>query len=215
MAKVENNLKNVIAEFGTITSGELGRVDHGSLRKCGLHDDVQEVYKSLNGSLEVFPVNSRNTWDIEFDGIAIEIDEYLHFNRCRLVTLDSRLYQELPKFGWREYKEYCLKYEERCLKAGGYGGKWTNKSAERQFDNSPPPGQLIDAGPARWRQRAFYDFLKDIVPLVLRFPVVRLAIWDSIEIDGEPCTLERALRNPTEKTGEAIYKLVQQRRNYP
>jgi hypothetical protein len=211
LGQSEQILKQMVAKFGKVTNRTLGKVDHDLLRKCNLYDDIQEVYKSLNGSQDIFPINNKNTWDIEFDGVAIEFDEHLHFNRYRLITLGSHLYRKMPEFPWKQYQEYCVIHEKRCIKAGSYGGKWTNKSAERQFNNSPPPGQFVGAGPSRWRQRAFYDFLKDATPFSLKFPVVRLAIWDKIEIEGQCFTIGSAIKNPNEKIGTAIYNLIKER----
>jgi hypothetical protein len=35
-----------------------------------------------------------SAWDLEFDGIAVELDEHLHFNRYRGLTLKS------PRYSW-------------------------------------------------------------------------------------------------------------------
>lgn len=211
LGQAEENIKRVVAKFGKVTNRTLEKVDYDLLRNCDLYEDIKEIYKSLNGSQDPFPINNRYTWDIEFDGIGIEFDEHLHFNRYRLKTLGSHLYKKMPEFPWKQYQEYCVIHENRCIKAGSYGGKWTNKSAERQFNNSPPPGQLVGAGPSRWRQRAFYDFLKDVTPLALKFPVVRLAIWDKIEIEGQCFTIGSALKHPNETIGIAIYSLIKER----
>lgn len=35
----------------------------------------------------------------------------------------------------------------------------------------------IDA-PSRWKQRAFYDFIKDVTSIVLDVPILRISIYD-------------------------------------
>ena len=57
-----------------------------------------EVYLILGGVEKMFPSNLRKSWDIEFEGVGMELDEQLHFNRYRLKTLASPLYRELSGF---------------------------------------------------------------------------------------------------------------------
>ncbi len=48
-----------------------------------------EVYSSLGGIEDVFPANHCKSWGIEFEGIAVGLDEQLHFNRYRGITLEA------------------------------------------------------------------------------------------------------------------------------
>ena len=59
--------------------------------------------------------------------MAVELDEYLHFNRFRALTLEAPIYIKLAKFPLILYRKFCSTYEGRCLQAGGYGGKWSDK----------------------------------------------------------------------------------------
>lgn len=159
----------------------------------------------------MLPVNPRATWDIEFQGIAVELDEQLHFNRYRAITLSSPAYEELKSFPRINYRSFCTQFEEPCLRAGSHGKRWTNPSCEKQFGVSPPRGQLEGLGPARWRQRAFYDFLKDLSSLIIGQPVVRIAIWDQIQIGEKFETVEWILKNPSDEGNQEILKLVKER----
>src|SRR5437879_2308679 len=109
----------------------VGMVSHKSLPFPRLEDidkreqapAVAEVYHKLGGVLSSPRLNLR-PWDMEFDGVAVELDERLHFNRYRALTLDSPVYTQLSTFPLNLYREYCSAFEVCCLKAGGYGGKW-------------------------------------------------------------------------------------------
>ena len=81
------------------------------------------------------------------------------------------------------------------LKAGGFGGNWTNSSSEKQFGHSSMPKIMDENGSARWKQRAFYDFLKDVSILVHKVPLVRLSIWDEISTLERPRLLKDILIN--------------------
>ena len=52
------------------------------------------VYRELGGVLDKFPARL-GQWDINVDGIAVELDEELHFNRYRTLTLNSSIFGNL------------------------------------------------------------------------------------------------------------------------
>ena len=56
------------------------------------------------------------TWDLSFaDGLVVELDEELHFNRYRLTTLQSVESMKLP---WRDaYLDFCTRYEAPVTEA--------------------------------------------------------------------------------------------------
>jgi hypothetical protein len=87
-----------------------------------LKPEIERVFYSLGGILPSIPLNLRH-WDIEFDGVAVELDEHLHFNRYRSITLKSASYLRLPRFPLNVYQRYCLEHDDTCLKNGSYGGK--------------------------------------------------------------------------------------------
>jgi len=68
-----------------------------------------------------------------------------------------------------------------CLKAGGFGGKWKNNSTEKMFIKSAAPVELNSSGSSSWRQRAYYDFLKDLTSIITSIPVYRISICDEFK----------------------------------
>lgn len=173
-------------------------------------DELFSVYSRLGGINKEFPLNLRR-WDLEVDGVAVELDEALHFNRYRRLTLQSPIYNKLRRFPLSEYKGYCAEYEGECLRAGHYGRKWSNNSCEAQFGPPSLPGVLDGNGPPRWKQRAFYDFVKDLTPLVTDVPFVRISIWDKISVNGRNVLVRDALAASDTKAGEPISELLKRR----
>ncbi len=49
------------------------------------------------------------------------------------------------------------------------------------FVKSDDNGCLDGAGSSRWRQRAFYDFLRDVTGLIKETPVIRLSIYQTFK----------------------------------
>jgi hypothetical protein len=100
------------------------------------------------------------------------------------VTLDSSVYERLS-FDREVYRRLCDEYEGDCLGAGEWGKRWTNDRAEREFGAAARRGDFSGRGAPRWKQRAFYDFIKDTAPIVFAFPVARIAIWEPIRRGAE------------------------------
>jgi hypothetical protein len=112
-------------------------------------------------------------WDLLVDGVLVELDEQMHFNRYRTVTLELAAYRELPRFPRAAYREFCSSRETECRRHGWSSGAWTDPSSERHFGAPRPQGELRGAGSPRWKQRAVYDAMKDLTSLVSAAPFRR------------------------------------------
>jgi hypothetical protein len=172
------------------------------------HGELLGLYRSLGGLLER-PVWRPGTWDLSFDGaLVVELDEQLHFNRYRGLTLGASWSPALP---WTDaYRVYCARHEERCLRDGRGQQRWTNPSCARHFSGGPV-GDLA-AGAPRWKQRAFYDALKDTAPAAgLQLAFARIAIHDAV--DGK--VLDDVLEGRSRVDPQAVLELVEARTARP
>jgi hypothetical protein len=140
-------------------------------------EKLKEIYTEWNSGESKEIPTSCGKFDIKLNGGYIEVDEELHFNKYRLITLNSKIYKNSKILNLENYKKFCTEYEEKCLKAGNYGKKWKNDSTEKQFGKSNKDGNLDKNGSSRWKQRAFYDLIKDIYCITNKFMLKRIAIW--------------------------------------
>lgn len=209
MGEKQTALTRVLARVGTTSPRSLEYPRQHDLERFEAAQEVERVYRALGGIERDVRIGFRG-WDIEFEGIAVELDEQLHFNRYRAVTLASPLYSELPAFPKAEYARFCVEREGDCLRAGSYGGKWTNPSCEKQFGAAGTKGTLDGTGAPRWKQRAFYDFVKDLSPLLVGTLVVRIAIWDRVPGAG-PRTVGEVLDGDGMAYAECLAELVRSR----
>jgi hypothetical protein len=138
---------------------------------------VGEVYKGLGGQLDMLPINY-GLWDISTKDFIIELDEERHFNRYRLETLNSKYYKNYTIFSVFEYSDFCKDFESNCLSTASWGKNWKNDSTEKMFLKSNVNGNLSGNGSSRWRQRAYYDFMKDISSSIKGIPIYRISIYD-------------------------------------
>ena len=184
-----------------------------------LFDDVAkqvlDVYRKLGGR-QASPTLRPGSWDCLVDGILVELDEQLHFNRYRALTLTAPAYELRPRFPLAVYRKFCSAKEGACLKAGSGQGRWMNDSTEAHFGPSGPRGELAGDGSSRWKQRALYDLMKDLTQVDAAAPALaRIAIWDSLP--GAPgTTVEQAVHSaPDKRAADGLRALISERAGRP
>jgi hypothetical protein len=207
----QNQLKELLGEHGAVSDSTLRFPKSDDISVCAHKHEIERVYRSLGGLLSTVPPLKLRRWDMEFEQIAVELDEELHFNQYRAITLDSMCYKELRSFPLKLYRQYCSEHAAECKKAGGFGRRWSNKSCVSQFGPGSPPRELNGSGSPRWKQRAFYDFVKDLSPLLINVHVARLAIWDALIEGGRTRTLGEILLRPSIASGAAVAELIRKR----
>jgi len=211
MGQMQNNLSTLLINGGwKAAERKYSKLTLEKIIDYGLYNEVKNTYLKLGGLQEIFPIRFGG-WDMEFDTVVVELDEQRHFNRYRNLTLESTIYEQLPRFPLGLYKQYCSSYEEECLKSGGFGGYWTNESCETHFGTASIPKNLSGNGSPRWKQRAFYDYLKDICILTNNIPLVRISIWDSIPIEGRPELVMNILKKKKPEGIKELQTLIQNR----
>jgi hypothetical protein len=165
---------------GATYPNSINQVD---LIKAGLVNEVNRIYFKLGGILGESPL-SFGKWDICLGEFIVELNEEQHFNRYRAITLSSYIYHLERGFDVFDYGKFCQEYEFESLKKSTWGKYWTSLSAERQFGNAGVKRDLEILGFPRWKQRAFYDYLRDVFAMIYRIRVIRLSIYDKIIINS-------------------------------
>ena len=178
MPKQEEILSQLlINEYGECSFKKLSYFDFSNSK---FHNEITKVYKKLNGQLEMYPVAFRG-FDIQLSNCIVELDEEQHFNRYRALTLDSSMYKKINSFSTADYISYCNNFENLCLKKGYNRKYWKSNSTEIQFGKSSSDGTLTGNGSSRWRQRAFYDFLRDAGQRIGNYKLIRISVHQFID----------------------------------
>lgn len=180
------------------------------LKRMGLINEVERVYKNLGGVLKEVPLRFGN-WDIILKDFIIELDEEQHFNRYRAMTLDSFIYHVAKGTDCIDYKNYCKVHESECLSKACWGKDWSTSSTEKQFGQSSTKGDFNKAGSSRWKQRAFYDYLKDVFAVTYAIKLVRISVYDNVIVTGKIKTVGEILSigNPSELND--LFKFIDQK----
>lgn len=168
------------------------------LMSSNYYKEIKEIYSKLNGQLNTPPTRF-GSWDINLKEFIIELDEERHFNRYRLVTLNSDFYLNHNLFDKDSYKEFCITHESDCIKSASWGKNWKNNSTEKQFGTSSEPKDFSGNGSSRWKQRAYYDFVKDVASKVIDIPILRISIWENFESGSIDSLIKRNQRIDLEK----------------
>jgi len=161
-----------------------------------LKEHVMDRYRALGGEDDA-PLLRTGPWDMLVEGQFaghryVELDEERHFNRWRAITLVAPAYKRIRWVPVNPYLRYCIDHEEACRRSARHGRNWSTDGAEAQFGSPGPEGDLEGRGSPRWRQRALYDFMKDISRFAGFPPLARIAIWE--ELPGhEPLLVNDAL----------------------
>lgn len=153
---------------GTHSSPALASLYSGQLQ------EVKRVYEEMGGLLSDVPFRFKE-YDIPLKDFIIELDEQEHFNRYRLKTLESSIYEDCKNFNVEAYKKSCGRYESRCR---DYGKFWETNSTKKQFGPAKHEYFPEDTGGSRWKQRALYDMIKDAYSLATKLPIIRISIYD-------------------------------------
>ena len=178
----EAELSRQISAFRDVLGKRHDPVSLPHLMQSQWRDEISAVYAALGGSGS--PGFRFGGWDIHLGDIIVELDEEQHFNRYRALTLASPVYRSIPTLHHRDYVHWCADHETACLRKAGHGGYWSKPATDRMFGPSGPEKDLTGRGSSRWKQRAFYDFIRDAWQPVSGVPVVRLSVWETVANDS-------------------------------
>lgn len=172
MPRKQDYLKRVC--LGLYNSGNHNKPSDRVFREANFHSVIADMYRALGGKQDEAPLNI-GKYDIDLEDFIIEFDEENHFNRYRLKTLSSPIYKDWKNFKVTDYQQYCTNHEDKCRT---YGKFWHTNSSDKQYGISSFYGVLDDIGSSRWKQRAFYDFVKDVYSIAINTPIIRISIYD-------------------------------------
>jgi len=191
-------LSAILAKRGHVLSDRKPAAPRLSSLDANSVDAMLELYRSMGGIGDHPPLRP-GSWDLAFtNGLVIELDEELHFNRYRAATLA----RDKP---WSlDYTAQSRAHEQECLRAGRWGRRWSSRPSVAMFGPADLPGVFAANGAPRWKQRAFYDAMKDVANGV---KLARLSVHDRV---GD-LSLGVALRPGSEPDGDAIADLLERR----
>ena len=176
-----------------------------------LYSTAEEVFKSLGGINMDIPANLG--MHLQYQGLLIQIDDELHFNRYRKISLESSFYKDHSGFKVLEYLRNCRIEEKECIKSGLAGSNWHNPKAKKMFGDSEEPGDLSMErnGSSAWKLRAWIDFIQDISGEIMGYKVLRISVYDKLMVNNKIQSLGTLMKTSQKKNYEYIAKYLVRR----
>lgn len=194
-------LDRLLIETGLIRATARPRPPRLADLPVPLRSEVPDLYRQLGGKLDE-PLLRPGAWDLPYSDVIVELDEDMHFNRYRTLTLGAPFAASLP---WAAtYRQHAGAHEGR---AGTGGRRWTSPPAERMFGPADKKWVFDHAGAPRWKQRALYDAVKDAAAAAGLVQLARISIYDAV--DG--IRMEDALRGRETIAPDSVRRFVESR----
>ncbi|PRY90444.1 DUF7255 family protein [Mongoliibacter ruber] len=162
------------------------------------------IFQSLNGNGKL-PLLERLKFDFKINRFLFLYDDEVHFNRYRLNTFKTDLYDTFS-FQWLEsYKRLCRTYERDCMKAGMQERIWNGPPiASKVFGKSEEFGDLSGNGSSGWKLNAYNDAQYDLLSRLHGYKMVRIPQYETLMIGGSLKKVDDLLRNPKEEHQKGI-----------
>ena len=172
---------------------------------------LKETYEVLEGIGK--PVYlPQLKFDFKIGRFLFLYDEESHFNRYRLKTFSTDIYQTFT-FPWVDsYKRLCRTYERDCLKVGMQERVWEGPPiARRCFGTPEGPGDLTGNGATGWKLNAYNDAQYDLITRLSGFKMVRLPMYENLMVSGSLKSINHLLISPKEDTQPAILNWIKRK----
>ncbi|MBS9525151.1 hypothetical protein KIH41_10140 [Litoribacter ruber] len=172
---------------------------------------IKEVYNELGGNngLIILP---KVRADFKVGNTLFFYDNENHFNRYRLKTLKTELY-DLFAFGWKDaYLRLCRTYEKDCLQSGMQDRIWNGPPvAKTHFGKSEDPGDLTGNGSSGWKLNAYNDAQIDLFSRLYGYRLVRIAKYENIMLGGGLKSVEQLILSPDPQVKLGLAKWLQRK----
>ncbi|MCH6200800.1 hypothetical protein MMU07_14540 [Aquiflexum sp. LQ15W] len=165
---------------------------------------LNEVFSGLGGSGTV-PILEKLKFDFKVNRHVFLYDDEVHFNRYRLTSLKTSMY-EVFSFPWTEaYLRLCRTYEKECLKTGLQERIWNGPPiAGKLFGKSEIAGELSANGSSGWKLNAYNDTQYDLVSRLHGYKLIRIPLYENLMIGGSLKKIDDLLLHPKEENRQGI-----------
>ncbi len=165
---------------------------------------LQQAFENLGGIGEAVRLDSLK-FDFRINRFLFLFDDEIHFNRYRLSTFKSDIYNIFSYFWLNSHRRLCRTYERECLKAGLFERIWTGPPlASKIFGRGEAPGELTGNGSPGWKLNAYNDAQYDLISRLHGFKLIRISVYENLMTGGSLKKINDILLNPKEENHKAI-----------
>ncbi|SHM70590.1 hypothetical protein SAMN04488057_10330 [Cyclobacterium lianum] len=159
-------------------------------------DLLREGFSELQGS-GPFPTLRSLKIPVKVGRNLLLYDDTKHFNRYRLCTLKTSVYQVFS-FSWHAaYLRMCRTHERECLLSGLQDRVWQGPPmASNCFGTAEEAGDLSGNGSPGWKLNAYNDLQYDLISRLHGFRLLRIPAYENLMISGQLQRIDKLLLNP-------------------
>ncbi|MFD2201118.1 DUF7255 family protein [Shivajiella indica] len=178
-------------------------VNKGYLKGKG-EELLNDVFQELEGNGPA-PLLERIKIDFKINRFLFIYDDEVHFNRYRLISLKSEIYNTFS-YPWRDaYLRLCRTFEKECQKSGSQERIWNGPPlATKVFGKSEAFGELIGNGSSGWKLNAYNDAQYDLLSRLHGYKIIRIPMHENLMIGGSLKKIDELLIRPTEQMEQGI-----------
>lgn len=157
---------------------------------------IQETLQSLGGNsetIEKIKLSFNTIHLFEHDKHLFYEPGYL-FNRYRMITLRSSLYDQFQPLDIQKARNYCRTKEGEALKSGLNSEIWGLSGTETLFGASEPAGDFSGSGSSGWKFLALAQLIADCYFFENRMFIKRITPYDSLMSEGKIFQIAQPLR---------------------
>lgn len=205
--KVQNLIQVISSEIPEIEIDYFLEVNEKYLEGKG-EQMLSGIFDSLEGTGRPPHLHSLK-FDFKVNRFLFLYDDEIHFNRYRIKTFKTDLY-DVFSFEWLEaYKRLCRTYEKDCLKAGLQERIWNGPPiATKVFGQSEEYGDLSGNGSSGWKLNAYNDAQYDLLTRLHGYKMIRIPQYETLMIGGGLKKIDELLRNPKEEHQKGIVNWI-------
>lgn len=167
-------------------------------------DLLGEVFRELGGTGSP-PILEKLKFDFKINRTVFLYDDEVHFNRYRLTSIKSAIYDHFS-YPWRDtYLRLCRTFEKECLKAGSQERIWNGPPlAPKVFGKSEEFGELSGNGSSGWKLNAYNDAQYDLMSRLHGYKLIRIPMYENLMIGGSLRKIDDLLIKPSEQMEQGI-----------
>lgn len=167
-------------------------------------DLLGEVFMELGGTGSP-PILEKLKFDFKINRTLFLYDDEVHFNRYRLISIKSAIYDHFS-YPWRDtYLRLCRNFEKECLKAGSQERIWNGPPlASKVFGKSEEFGELSGNGSSGWKLNAYNDAQYDLMSRLHGYKLIRIPMYENLMIGGSLRKIDDLLIRPSEQMEQGI-----------
>ncbi|WP_375582449.1 hypothetical protein [Cyclobacterium xiamenense] len=165
---------------------------------------LSSAYDELGGKAD-FPLLRQLRLPVKMGKHLLVYDDGNHFNRYRLLTLKSEVYQVF-NFSWHAaYLRLCRSHERECLLSGLQERVWAGPPIARScFGSAESPGDLSGSGAPGWKLNAYNDLQYDLISRLEGYRLHRIPAYENLMMGGRLQRIDKLLLRPDDAVLRAI-----------